>query len=272
MKVYENKTYQDTIESYISFQKSLGLKVTFQKIAEIMRIQKSYLSKVMARNASLSRDQLFLFAKEVGLDSNQMEYLFLLLDHEKCAVEDYKIHLQKKIDKISSLHTQSDKYINKESIQITDAQMNKYYLNCENQLIHLSFSIPKYQENVEALRVDLRLSAKQFSDALALLKDLGLIQILEGRVKLIKSNLHLQHNSPYFHQWKNQLSLKAMEWEKGLEQNDKYNFTVSFTADDEAKERIRLEFLNMLNFIEKEVTKAPSDNLYQMNFDLFKWL
>ncbi len=63
-----------------------------------------------------------------------------------------------------------------------------------------------------------------------------------------------------------------MEWEKGLEQNDKYNFTVSFTANEEAKEKIRLEFLKMLNFIEKAVTQAPSEKLYQMNFDLFKWL
>lgn len=163
-----------------------------------MRIQKSYLSKVMAKKASLSRDQLFLFSKEIGLSHEQMEYLFLLLDYERCAVSEYKEHLKKKIDKLSSVHTQSDKYLQKETVEISDAQMNKYYLNCENQLIHLSLSIPKYQKNIELLRDDLRLSSKQFSDALSLLQDLGLIEVLDHEIKLLKSNLHLKHDSPYF--------------------------------------------------------------------------
>lgn len=272
MKVYERDSYQGILNDYISFQRNLGLKITYQKIAEIMRVQKSYLSKVMASNASLSKDQLFLFAQKANLNTEETEYLFLLLDIEKCANNDLKKILTNKAKKISLLNTQSQNYLDKDKVLLSSQEMNLYYLSAENQLIHLALAIPKYQNDLDLLRNHSKISADVFSKSISLLQSLELISINENSAKLLRSNLHLSPTSPYFNSWKNQLAIKAMEWEKSLDTADKYNFTVSFTADEQTKENIRLEFLKMLKTIEELVSKAPSETLYQMNFNLFKWI
>jgi hypothetical protein len=272
LKLFESNTYQDVIEGHITFQKSLGHKVTYQKLAEIMRIQKSYLSKVMAKGASLSKDQLYLFSQHINLSSSEMDYLFLLLDIERCGIEELKNKLVNKAQLISLSNTQSDAYLNKDKAELDTAKMNEYYLNAENQLVHLALSISRYQQDIEGLKKDLKLSSSQFTKIIILLERLDLIQVNEDDVTLKKSNLHLAPDSPYFESWKNQFTLKAFEWNKTLEEKDKYNFTVSFTANDETKEKIRLEFLKILKSVEKDVSNAPSKNLYQMSFDLFKWL
>ena len=237
-----------------------------------MRIQKSYLSKVMARNASINKDQGYLLGKYLKLDTEELDYLFLLIDFEKCALKELRDELEHKIKTIQISKTQSNQYLEKQSNRLTTADNQKYYLLPENQLIHLALSIEKYQKDIELLRKDFNLNQTVFSTSLKTLEQLNLIQIKDSKVKLIKSNLHLDHDSPFFHQWKAQMMMKGIEWIKGLETKDKYNFTVSFTSDEETKENIRIEFLNFLKKIEKLVTKAPSENLYQLNFDLFKWL
>jgi len=237
-----------------------------------MRIQKSYLSKVMSRNASINKDQGYLLGKYLGLDTDELDYLFLLIDYEKCALKELRDKLENKIKTTQLSKTQSDQYLEKQSNKLTSADIQKYYLLPENQLIHLALSIEKYQRNIELLRKDFNLNQTSFSACLKILEQLRLIEIKETEVKLIQSNLHLSHESPFFHQWKTQMMLKGIEWVKSLETKDKYNFTASFTSDEKTKEGIRIEFLNFLKKIEKYVTKAPSENLYQLNFDLFKWL
>ena len=66
--------------------------------------------------------------------------------------------------------------------------------------------------------------------------------------------------------------MKGLEWIKTLDENDKYNFVASFSASENEKEEIHREFLKFLNKIESIVKKASNKNLYQLNFDLFKWL
>jgi DNA-binding MarR family transcriptional regulator len=260
------------INSYIAYEKVLGNKVTFQNLSDQMRIQKSYLSKVMSRNASISKDQGYLLAKFIGLKPEEVEYLFLLIDYEKCALKELRDDLLHKIKTIQISKTQSDQYLEKESNELTSADIQKYYLLPENQLIHLALSIKKYQVNIEKLRDDFNLNQESFSISLKILEQLNLIEINENEVKLLKSNLHLSPDSPFFHQWKAQMMMKSIEWVKTLETKDKYNFTVSFTSDEKTKETIRIEFLNFLKKVEKHVSKAPSESLYQLNFDLFKWL
>lgn len=272
MKIFEFSSYQDYTISYIENEKRLGNKVTFQKLADQMRIQKSYLSKVMAKNASINKDQGYLLAKFMGLTEEETNYLFLLIDYEKCALNELKEQLLDKIKTIQIQQTQSDKYIKKTSNELTSEELQEYYLLPENQLIHLALSIPKYQSNIEKLREDLRINKQSFVTSLKILQNLQLIKIDDKKVTLLKSNLHLKHDSPFFHQWKAQMSLKSIEWIKNLETKDKYNFTVSFTSDEETKENIRIEFLNFLKKVEGLVSQAPSKSLYQLNFDLHKWI
>lgn len=272
MKIFEFETYQEVIQSFLKEQKTLGNPFTYQKIAEFLRVQKSYLSKVMAKNASLNKDQGYLLSKLMKLKEDEREYLFLLIDFERAAVDEFKKELKEKIKEIQLKNTQSSSYLNKKRRNINSPAEQVYYLYPEFQLLHLGFSIARFQNSPELLQKELNMSDGLFQQGVRVLQDLNLIKVEETRIELLDSNLHLPNDSEMFHQWQTQFKLKSIEWAKKIEFNDKYNFVASFTASEEDKEKIRLEFMSFLKKTEAIVKDSPSKNLYQINFDLFKWL
>jgi len=50
-----------------------------------------------------------------------------------------------------------------------------------------------------------------------------------------------------------------------------YSLSVIMTADPKMQAKLRARFLDFLKDAEAMVKDAPSEELYQMNFDLFCW-
>lgn len=271
MNIFEYNSIQELIEQYISDNKALGIKVTYQGLSESMRIQKSYLSKVMKKDAYLSKDQLFLLSKTMKLSSEERDYLFLLADRDKVAITELQNELSKKIKELQNKNTKSENYLKKETIKLNKEELNKYYLTPENQLIHLALGIIKFQNKPELLIDVFNVSTKQFKASISLLKELKLIEVKNDKIKILKSNLHLSKDSIYFQGWLNQLKLKSIEHLKKVDSENKYNFTVTYSCSKNDQEKIRLEFMKYLKKVESIVKKSEAKSLYQMNFDLFKW-
>lgn len=67
------------------------------------------------------------------------------------------------------------------------------------------------------------------------------------------------------------LTLKSQEHIKKLSNDNKYNFLVTFSADEADHEKIRIEFMNYLKKVEAIVKRSNPKDLYQMSYNLFKW-
>lgn len=272
LKIYECSSLVNIIKAYIQEQKVLGNQITYQKLAFELRMQKSYLSKIIAGNACLNRDQAYLLSKKMKLNDSQQEYLFLLVDRERAGIGEYIDELDCKIKALHNKNTQSDSYLDKDINIISSSGMQMYYLYPEVQLFHLALAIPHFQIHPEQLKDTFHISDSLYQKIINILIELHLIEVRKKIIILLKSNLHLPQDSFYFHQWQLQMKLKSMEWIKQIEQEDKYNFTASFTATENDKDKIRIEFMKFLKRVEVIVKKAESSNLYQINFDLFKWV
>ena len=48
-------------------------------------------------------------------------------------------------------------------------------------------------------------------------------------------------------------------------------YSMTFAADEKTRARIHEMFLKLLREIEVPIREASSDEVYQMNFDLFAW-
>lgn len=272
MKIYEFSNYKSFLKEYIEVRKSIGSPLTYQEIASKLRIQKSYLSKVLNGDANLNRDQAFLLAEYINLKPDELIFLNLLIDYERSGLEENRAYLSKQIKNIQNEKTQSVDYLEKQVSNLSSNEIQEYYLLAETQLIHLSLSISKYQRDPRSLINDLRINEQTLNSSIDLLERLNFIEIKNKIIKLKKSNLHLSPNSPFFYQWQTQFKQKSIEWNKSLNPEDKYNFIASFTGEAKDKENIRIEFMKFLKKVEKIVSKSKSNELYQLNFDLFKWL
>ena len=272
MNIYAHKDYRIIIQELVAQSKAIGKKLTFQQLATDIRVQKSYFSKILSGLANLNSDQVFLLCERFGFNQGEKEYFSLLVERERTAISERQSELDQQIKSIHASKTQTQNYIDKEVTGEHERLLSSYYLDPAHLLVHIAFSIKKYSQDLEKLKIDLGLSDDQFATILSNLESLGLIQIKNNRVSVLKTNLHLSKESPFFWAWRTTLQLQSLQKMKVLNEEESYNFSVCFSADLKVQSEIRNEFMKFLKRTEKLVKASPAKNMYQLNFDLFKWL
>jgi uncharacterized protein (TIGR02147 family) len=270
MNIYAYIDYRDVLTHFVQERRNLGNKITFQQLAESALVQKSYLSQVMAKRAELSSDQLFLLCEFCCFSEEEVEYLYLLLEYSRCSIKKRKELLKNRIEKIRAKHRETDKHIESRSIKKDFA--DEFYLDSWNQLIHVCLSIEKYRNNPNLLANDLQITQSRLIEILDRLMRFEIIKWHNNKIEVLINNLHLNKNSPVYSAWKNQVRIMSMSRTQAMPVADAYNFAVLFSATEETKNFVHEQFLKFLQAVQPNVKDAPAENVFQMNFDLFKWL
>jgi transcriptional regulator with XRE-family HTH domain len=133
MSVFNHLDYKLAIRDLVDSRKQLDKKWTYQRVAEVMGIQKSYLSQVLADRAELNADQLYLLIQELEIPSADGEYLQLLLDYARSSVKRRKDDLKDKIDSIQRKKLVSESFLKVQTIADDNTSTNDYYLDSYNR-------------------------------------------------------------------------------------------------------------------------------------------
>jgi hypothetical protein len=89
---------------------------------------------------------------------------------------------------------------------------------------------------------------------------------------VINQSLHLPKDSSLIHPHQTLLRVKSIEHQQNKSQDaGNYAFSVTFSCDEEGRKKIQEEFLKYLKSVQKTVQNAGSEEVYQINFDLFSW-
>ncbi len=265
--VFQFDKYTKLIELYVSQMKERGAKYTYQKLAEQIGVQKSYFSKVLAGQANLNSDQFFNFLELTNFDEEQRSFAELLLAKSRCANPERLAILKEKISEIKKKKLKTEEVI--KASRISDKEMNLYYIDSWAQIVHMSLTIKKFRNNPMALSEKLSINEETLMRTLNLLEELGLVTWSDKKIQVLEDSLHMSKDSPYFWAWRNQVVGHAQR--QSQKNIDAYNFSVFFSSSPEIKEQVHSEFLNYLKKVERLVSNSPSENLYQMNFDLVPW-
>ena len=287
--VYQEGSYRKAIEKIVSARKHLDSRMRFSRLAEHMRIQKSYLSKVLKGDAHLNSDQLHLGCEYLELDAHESKYLQLLLEWERSTIPSRKQELSAQINKFRERQMESKAHLQAKALAVSkDAGeagaggigTNEYYIDPIYQLVHVALTIPAYRQDPKALASALGLPYERVEHAIQVLTRLGIIAIrtpfsqerrTRGEIEVLVKQVHLNRESPLYRPWRSQLRLWALQ--KLFEMGNKkpYTFSVVFSADEETRAEIQAKFLEFLSWAEKRVGKTKPERLFQMNFDLLPW-
>lgn len=269
---FQDINYRNHITNFVETKKARGEKYSFQLLAQKIGIQKPYLSKVLAGNANLSSDQLYLLINEMELNEEEEKFFWLIWEHERSGLKARKDKLKEEIKTIQRNNLKSEKHLKVESSEtISIDEMSEYYLNPLNQIIHISLGLKQYQSNYQNLIHDLSISLEQLNKSLSTLERLGLIEWGE-KIKLLKRNIHLPRESHLFWSWKTQLNLLGLSKCQQLTTDDTYNFSVVFSCTEKAKSEIQAEYFKFINKVQSIVSDSKGKHVFQLNYDLFKWL
>lgn len=273
MNIYNYTNYKSYIKDWVEAQKNLGMKVTYSSLADIARIQKTYLSKVINDlNVHLSQDQTFLISEYIGHNDNEKQYFELLLDYMRTDLIARKKDLKRKINELKSKELKPENHLKVNNLlpQEDFQEYSHYHLDPWNQIIHMALTIPYFQKSPLKIASSLHMPEEEFTRRLQLLKKIGVISI-DKKISVLKDSLHLSRQSPSFWPWHKQISSSSHERSRLQNNEIDLNFSVTFTANEDVFNQIKVKFLSFMESCQSDVKSAPSEKLYQLNFDLIDW-
>lgn len=271
LSIFDYLSYRSGLKNKLQEVKKTRPGWTLQRCAEKSGIQPPYLTNVLKERAHLNPDQLFSLAQTVGFNADETEYCLLLLDWERSAQSARKALLKEKIEKIRKEMLKSEAHLSKDLIASTTESDARYFTNPELILISFFFLIDEFSKAPEKIAGCLNISYELLNAYIHELQELKIIRKVKGRIELLKQDFHLPKDSPLCRPHLLLMHYRALQHQQLLDEKDKYNFSVTFTADERTRERIQREFLDFLGRIEGYVKDAPSEQVYQIHFDLFRW-
>jgi uncharacterized protein (TIGR02147 family) len=268
---YSILSYQKHIVLFVESQKNKGIHYTQQLFSQKIGVQKPYLSKVIAGNAHLSSDQIYLASREMQHNPEESKFFRTIWEYERTGLSERKKELEILIKEIQNKNQQTEKHLSIDTESSSTEVLSSYYLDPINQIVHLALGIPKYQKNTLQLANDLSIGHKHMQEILTYLEKSGYIRWGE-QVEVLKNKVHLSSSSPLFWPWKIQLTQLALQRCRNIDKSGRYNFSVIFSADESTRSAVQEQYFLFLKKVEVLVKKADKESVYQMNFDLFNWI
>lgn len=267
------RNYRDMLRFALDRRKRSGLESTVSNLAAATGIHRPYLSKVLGGHADLNADQAYAACEFLGMSEQETEFTLVHLEFERTTNLKRKAKLKAKIRAVRNEWLEI-----RENITATKAAtplftgIHRYYMNPFYQVVHIFLTIPRFQANTAVLVDELGISMSQLNAALEILVEEGLIsRDKNGSISEVKDHVHLPSDSPLciIHQMQHRMHSITRQLSLAPERSTRFSATIS--ANPEAYDLIRERFNGFLKDIEPIVRAAPSEAVYQINFDLFPW-
>ncbi len=272
MNLFEHEDYRVALKWAAELWKKARPGRTYLKLSQAGGVHAPYFSNVLKEKAHLSSDQLFAILQYMGHAHDEMEYMLLLLEQDKCVLDGRKKALRLQLQKIKEKQEKTESSLKVEVIAPTDDYLSRYYLDNTIRLVYAFMGIPDFANNPQKIAESLNFSEKTVQEAIVYLLDVKLIERDEsGRLQKTKTQMHLPRQSHLFEAQRKLFLYRCLEHQDRTRNSTDYNFGVTFSATSETKEKIKKKFLEFLNDIQPLVNEAEAEEVFQMNFDLFNW-
>jgi hypothetical protein len=272
MGIFQFSSYKKALRARLEQLKEQNRLYSFQKMAQHCRIQKTYLSRVLNReDTHLTSDQLYLAMDFLIISGEERFYVEHLYEYERSQIPQRQEALLQQLKALREKHLKTESHISAPPTEVSQREWSAYYLNPDVQLTHMFLIIPKYAKNPKLIQKALNLDDVGFTKIINTLLRLQIISINNDGYKVVRDKLHLSADSPISVPYKQLMRMRSAEHLRVVKGKTAYNFSVIFTASPKERRVVQEEFLKFLKRVEKLVDRATSEEVYQMNFDLFGW-
>jgi uncharacterized protein (TIGR02147 family) len=272
MDIYKEDDYRSILRQAVEERKALDPGANFQKLAEAMRVPKSYLSKALGGTADLSGDQLYLACEHLQLTAEERDYLLLLHEASRTALTQRRRVLQRKIEKVQREHASAEVYLEAPVVDAEAQGRAEYFLDPWATIVHMALLVPRLRTNLPALAGELGVARELLNRTIALLERHKLVARERGGLKVLVESMHLPSSAGVYRAWRANLRSLGAGRLEATTSDDAYAMNVVFAADRKTAHALRLKILELLRDAEPLVRDAPAEGVYQLAIELFPWL
>lgn len=273
MNIFSETNYKLIIKTLVKEISETRPAVNLRFLSEKLPVQYTYLSKCLNdENSHLSEDHVFKTCHVLNLDTRHTEYVMLLRALATATSPERISDIDSKLRR-----ARAENYMRANPIKGSEIEMPpelQYLLDPMTTLVHISLDIESVAANPFQLEQHLGLSHSRLDSILELLARLKLIERSKDLKKVTKvsgNHFFISRDHPLSAVNQRLLQIQSLAQLEKVEKTDKECSTVTFSSDPKVVEQIREEFRIFISKVEQIATKSKPKNLFQLNFEMFKW-
>lgn len=270
---YENNNYKVALKERLNTLKETRPQLNLKKLASLMDIQYTFLSKVFNQEeAHLGEDQLFKAAEILEFLPDEIDFLILLRSYQTTSNSRRREYCQKRIEEIRRSRTLSADLVKSNSDSLREEM--QYLFNPLCILIHVSLFIKEFQKKPELLCHKLGLTHEKLKECLIILEKNNYIVTGDTptEIKEVKNRYpHFGPDHPLMRLHQSTMKNNLLQKMTQVSESEKDSFFVTFTMDEETFQKVKKQFREFLNQVQQETFNAKHQHVYQLSFDLLKY-
>jgi uncharacterized protein (TIGR02147 family) len=274
MELYELDDYRQAIKIRFKEVQIRRPALTWRRLAAEIQVQYTYLSKVLNSETShLNEDHVFLICRALEFFPEEIEFISLLRQYAVARDSEHKDHLNRRIRELQRTKSLSASKATLSSTSL-DHQI-RYLFEPLCQIVHMALDIPDFRKDPRRLCGLLSIHLTQLREILRILSQNDFIELEEDGLTLRKirpTKIHFGPDHPLMRYHVNIIKNQLIARLNSTQEKDKKNFLVTFTADENSYHEIKNEFQSFLKKIERIASESRDEHVYQLSFDLLKWL
>lgn len=273
MNLFTENEYRSLLKSVLLDKKArFGCVFTFEKMAGACKLQRTYLSAVLAGKGHLNSDQVYLACGFLELKDDEYRYVSLLHERERSIVKSRRAVLGREIDELRQQALQTDAYVTSKPIVAPNNEvLMDFYLDLNAQLTHMFLTIKHFRRDPERIRNALNLDTMVFREVMAKIERAGLIKTTGKTIEVMRDDFHLPAAHSLYPNYRMQMRLKALEHMQTRPKDDHYSFSVVYSANETSRNQIRARFMELIDWAQTLTQNEDPAHVYQINFDLLRW-
>jgi len=163
-------------------------------IADAIGCHSSYLTKVIDGTANLSQEQALALAGYLHLPPDELEYLLLLVQHERAGTRALKNHLASKMEQMKAKRLALKERVPVKKTLGREAQAT-YYSSWKYAAVHMALTVPSLRTR-SAIAEYFGIEDRECGEILGFLESVGLAEASPRGLVPGQSHLHLEGDSP----------------------------------------------------------------------------
>ena len=268
MNIYECLDYKEFINKYIQSLPGEG-RGEYGRVAKAVRVSSTLISQIFKGSRELSLEQAFLISEYLNLNEEELDYFELLVLMARSGIKKQKDFYLTKIKKLQEKNKSFKKFIKPKDLKLKPEEELVYYTEWIHAAVRILSEIEGLQ-TVESLSNKLKIEVDIVKKSAEFLSKIGMAEYESGKIKGVKTNIHLDRSSPFILLRQQTWRLKALENLQRKNEED-YSFNALMTIEEDQLEKIQEILKESVGKIGEQVQEAEKPRkMLCLNIDMFE--
>ncbi len=265
--IYEFTNFRDFLNSWLNSKPNGGHGLR-AKLATASNVSSTMMSQILTGAKTLTLDQGSELADYLGLNENETDYFFLLIELDRAANYKLEQKLKRRIKFLQNEATKLSKRI-QYNLELSDAQKAIYYSSWIYAGIRNLIATGEFLD-AKSISERLCLPFTVVNSALDFLIKNDICKVTGKKIVSGPAHIHIGSNSQL-------VSRHHQNWRlRGFTIMDNYNesnlfFTSPMSLSQKAAEEIRRMLPSMIEKIRNISSPSESEKVYCLNLDWFEY-